>query len=213
MPGFSVRCSVNWAIPSFQFGFRSWQGWGVSKVLWEWIPNVGSKAREGVKTVKCFTNGHTPQGFPNLVCVCVCVCVHVCLCVCMWLVGGGGVYICVCGWCVCMCVCVCVWCVLLSFSFYGRVRRQGSGSVVWTQHDCSGAKVSCWLLVSFCCLNFVALWCLHDHKSCLKTTAPAHPKKQNKTKTTTTTNKNHTHIHTPKTVKAKITCTYYLRVS
>ena len=30
----------------FQFGFKRWQGWTVSKVLWEWIPNVGSKAGE-----------------------------------------------------------------------------------------------------------------------------------------------------------------------
>ena len=28
---------------------KKWQGWAVSKVLWEWILNVGSKAREGVK--------------------------------------------------------------------------------------------------------------------------------------------------------------------
>ena len=73
----------------------------MSKVLWERIPNVGSKAREGVKTVKCFTNGHTPQGFPNLVCVCVCVCA--CVFVCVYVVGWG---VCV---CVCVCVHVCVW--------------------------------------------------------------------------------------------------------
>ena len=33
----------------FQFGFKSWQGWAVSKILGEWIPNVGSKASEGAK--------------------------------------------------------------------------------------------------------------------------------------------------------------------
>ena len=36
---------------SFQFGFKRWQGWAVSRVLWEWIPNVGSKAREGAKAM------------------------------------------------------------------------------------------------------------------------------------------------------------------
>ena len=49
-------CSRNWALTlvgaeilweeeGFQFGFKRWRlGWAVSKVLWEWIPNVGSKA-------------------------------------------------------------------------------------------------------------------------------------------------------------------------
>ena len=37
---------ILWEEESFQFGFKRWQGWAVSKVLWEWIPNVGSKARE-----------------------------------------------------------------------------------------------------------------------------------------------------------------------
>ena len=55
-------CSRNWVLilagekilweeEGFQFGFKRWQGWAVSKVLWEWIPNVGSKAREGVKAM------------------------------------------------------------------------------------------------------------------------------------------------------------------
>ena len=35
----------------FQFGFKRWQGRAVSKVLWEWIPNVGSKAREGAEAM------------------------------------------------------------------------------------------------------------------------------------------------------------------
>ena len=50
-------CSKNWVVilagaeilwkeEGFQFGFKRWQGWTVSKVLWKWIPNVGSKARE-----------------------------------------------------------------------------------------------------------------------------------------------------------------------
>ena len=26
----------------FQLGFKRWQDWAVSKVLWEWIPSMGS---------------------------------------------------------------------------------------------------------------------------------------------------------------------------
>ena len=53
-------CSRNWVLilvrmeilwEGFQFGLKRWQGWAVSKVLWEWIPNVGSKAREGAKAM------------------------------------------------------------------------------------------------------------------------------------------------------------------
>ena len=40
-----------WDEERFQFGFKTWKGWAVSKVLWEWIPNVGSKAREGAKAM------------------------------------------------------------------------------------------------------------------------------------------------------------------
>ena len=40
-----------WEEEGFQFGFKRWQGWSVSKVLWEWIPNVGSKAREGAEAM------------------------------------------------------------------------------------------------------------------------------------------------------------------
>ena len=58
-------CSRNWVLildgvkilweeEGFQFGFKGWRGWTVSKVLWEWIPNVGSKAREGVKAMNIF---------------------------------------------------------------------------------------------------------------------------------------------------------------
>ena len=39
---------ILWEEDSFQFGFKIWQGWAVYKVLWEWNPNVGSKARESV---------------------------------------------------------------------------------------------------------------------------------------------------------------------
>ena len=42
-----VRMEILWEKDGFQFGFKRWQGWAVSNVLWEWIPNVGSKAREG----------------------------------------------------------------------------------------------------------------------------------------------------------------------
>ena len=55
-------CSRNWVLvlvriempgeeEGFQFGFERSQGWVVSKILWEWILNVGSKAREGVKAM------------------------------------------------------------------------------------------------------------------------------------------------------------------
>ena len=55
-------CSRNWVLilvrmetlleeEGFQFGFKRWHGWAVSKILWDWIPNVGSKAREGAKTI------------------------------------------------------------------------------------------------------------------------------------------------------------------
>ena len=43
--------------------FQMWEGWAVSKVLWEWLPNVGSKAREGAKArslafvLSCAFNG------------------------------------------------------------------------------------------------------------------------------------------------------------
>ena len=37
-----VRMEILWEEEGFQFGFKRWQGWAVSKVLWEWIPNVNS---------------------------------------------------------------------------------------------------------------------------------------------------------------------------
>ena len=42
---------ILWEEEGFQFGFKRWQGWAVSKVLWEWIPNVGSKARGGAEAM------------------------------------------------------------------------------------------------------------------------------------------------------------------
>ena len=39
---------ILWEEEGFQFGFKRWQGWAMSKVLWEWIPNdcgVQSKRR------------------------------------------------------------------------------------------------------------------------------------------------------------------------
>ena len=42
---------ILWEEEGFQFGFKRWQCWAVSKVLWEWISNVGSKAREIVKAM------------------------------------------------------------------------------------------------------------------------------------------------------------------
>ena len=42
---------ILWEEEGFHFGLKRWQGWAVSKVLWEWIPNVGSKAREGTKAI------------------------------------------------------------------------------------------------------------------------------------------------------------------
>ena len=47
-----VGAEVLWEEESFQFGFKRWQGWAVSKVLWEQIPNVGFKARESSKAMK-----------------------------------------------------------------------------------------------------------------------------------------------------------------
>ena len=83
-------CSRNWVLilvrieilreeEGFQFGFKRWQGWAVSKVLWEWIPNLGSKARDGAKAMSVC-------GVSLCVCVCFCVsvvCVTVCVCVCV----------------------------------------------------------------------------------------------------------------------------------
>ena len=51
-----VGVEILWEEEGFQFGFKRWQGcrwqgWAVSKVLWEWIPNVGSKARESTKAM------------------------------------------------------------------------------------------------------------------------------------------------------------------
>ena len=42
---------ILWEEEGVQFGFKRRHGWTVSKVLWEWIPNVGSKAREGAKAM------------------------------------------------------------------------------------------------------------------------------------------------------------------
>ena len=42
---------ILWEEDGFWFGFKRWQGWVMSMVLWEWIPNVGSKARERVKAM------------------------------------------------------------------------------------------------------------------------------------------------------------------
>ena len=44
-----VGMKILWEEEGFQFGFKRWKDWAGSKVLWEWIPNVGSKAREGAK--------------------------------------------------------------------------------------------------------------------------------------------------------------------
>ena len=41
-----VRMEILWEEEGFQFGFKRWQRGEVSKVLWERIPNVGSKARD-----------------------------------------------------------------------------------------------------------------------------------------------------------------------
>ena len=39
----------------FQFGFKRWQGWAVSKVLWEWIPNVGSGQSKRQLRIVCWS--------------------------------------------------------------------------------------------------------------------------------------------------------------
>ena len=46
-----VRMEILWEEEGFQFGFKRWQGCAVSKVLWEWIPNVGPKARESAEAM------------------------------------------------------------------------------------------------------------------------------------------------------------------
>ena len=46
-----VGAEVLWEEEGFQFGFKRSQGWAVSKMLWEWIPNVGSKARESAQAM------------------------------------------------------------------------------------------------------------------------------------------------------------------
>ena len=38
-----VAAEILWEEEGFQFGFKRWQGWRVSKVLWEWIPNTYKK--------------------------------------------------------------------------------------------------------------------------------------------------------------------------
>ena len=53
---------ILWEEEGFQFGFKRWQGWAVSKVLWEWIPNVGSKAIHKIPVL----NGSTPFLFHHL---------------------------------------------------------------------------------------------------------------------------------------------------
>ena len=49
----SVGVEILWEEEGFQFGFKRWRGWVMSKVLWEWIPNVGPKARESTKAMTC----------------------------------------------------------------------------------------------------------------------------------------------------------------
>ena len=46
-----VGMKILWEEEGFQFGFERSKGWAVSKVLWEWIPNVGSKSREDAKAL------------------------------------------------------------------------------------------------------------------------------------------------------------------
>ena len=46
-----VRMEILWEEEGFQFGFKRWHGCAVSKVLWERIPNVGSKARESAEAM------------------------------------------------------------------------------------------------------------------------------------------------------------------
>ena len=45
-----VGVEILWEEEGFQSGFTIWQGWAVSKVLSEWIPNVVSKARKKCKS-------------------------------------------------------------------------------------------------------------------------------------------------------------------
>ena len=53
----------------FQFGFKRWQGWAVSKVLWEWIPNViVCPNKDWCKIKVCqVTARHRPQWVSHMV--------------------------------------------------------------------------------------------------------------------------------------------------
>ena len=48
----------------FSVWLKRWKGWTVSKVLWEWILNVGSKATEDAKARSCVCIA----GFPACMC-------------------------------------------------------------------------------------------------------------------------------------------------
>ena len=52
-----VAVKIAWEDQGFQFSFKTWQGWAQSKGLWEWIPNVGSKAREGSEEERSVRDG------------------------------------------------------------------------------------------------------------------------------------------------------------
>ena len=57
-----VRMEILGEEEAFHFGFKRWQGWAVSKILWEWIPNVGSKRCESHESCVCIV------GFPACRC-------------------------------------------------------------------------------------------------------------------------------------------------
>ena len=40
-----VGMKILWEEEGFQFGFKRWKGWAVSKVLWWWIPKCGVQSK------------------------------------------------------------------------------------------------------------------------------------------------------------------------
>ena len=71
-----IGVEILWEEEAFQFDFKRRQDWAVSMVLWEWIPNVGSKARESHDSCVCIA------GFS------ACGCLLHCLVLSVWIFAG-----------------------------------------------------------------------------------------------------------------------------
>ena len=55
----------------FQFGFKRCHNWAAAKVLWEWIPNVGPKAREGAKARSVYIIRFSACGYVYIIFICI----------------------------------------------------------------------------------------------------------------------------------------------